>query len=266
MSDGYPLRGKLRIAPALNVPMRRPTACRPPATVWLDERLAGASRSQSATGSNWATRASGGRDPDAGAGSRRLVLQYRAAPDDERLDDVAATGLIQTGSRVTYHLLVAGEGADAQAFEQAMAPRLGRGESLQSLAHARPEIRAALDRAQQFVGLTAMLAVILAAVAIALATRRYTQRHLDGYAVMRCLGATQARLFALLSGEFAVLGVAACAVGCAVRLRGAGVIAVVDRRADRGAAAAADAAAGAAGLSPSASCCCSASRCRRCCS
>ena len=75
-------------------------------------------------------------------------------------------------------------------------PRLGRGERIDSLENARPEVRAGIDRAQSFLGLTAMLAVILAASRSRSATRRYTERHLDGYAVMRCLGATQPQLFA----------------------------------------------------------------------
>jgi putative ABC transport system permease protein len=85
---------------------------------------------------------------------------------------------------------------------------------VQSLSNARPEIRAGLERAQKFIGLTALLAVILAAVAVSLATRRYTRRHLDGYAVMRCLGATQAQLTRLFAWEFVALGVVACALGC----------------------------------------------------
>ncbi|HEY6241594.1 MAG TPA: FtsX-like permease family protein [Burkholderiales bacterium] len=59
-----------------------------------------------------------------------------------------------------------------------------------------------------------MLAVVLSAVAIALGTRRYTERHLDGYAVMRCLGCAQSQLFALFSWEFLLLALAASAAGC----------------------------------------------------
>src|SRR5258706_445513 len=63
-----------------------------------------------------------------------------------------------------------------------------------------------------------MLAVVLSAVAIALGTRRYTQRHLDGYAVMRCLGAAQSQLFALFAWEILVLALAASVAGCALGL------------------------------------------------
>ena len=130
------------------------------------------------------------------------------------LADIPATGLVQAGSRVWYQLLAAGPRASVEAFELWVTPRLGRGESLQSLANARPEIRVTLERAQKFVGLTSLLAVVLAAVAISLGTRRYTERHLDGCAVMRCAGASQRQLLGLFAGEFAALGVVAGAAGC----------------------------------------------------
>jgi putative ABC transport system permease protein len=139
--------------------------------------------------------------------------------------DLPATGLIQPGSRATYQLLAAGEQDRVVAFERWVKARLGRGERLESLENARPETRAALDRAQKFLGLTAMLAVILSAVAIALSTRRYTERHLDGYAVMRCLGAGQSRLFALFAWEFLLLALVAAGAGCALGFLGQAAIA-----------------------------------------
>jgi putative ABC transport system permease protein len=214
VSDAYPLRGRLRAAPALNEPDAEAEAGPPRGTVWPDERLAAALELKRGDRLELgdATLTVGAiltLEPD------RSTTFFNVAP---RLmmhkDDVAATGLIQPGSRVWYSLLAAGEKDAARAFEAWVKPRLGRGESLQSLENARPEIRAGLERAQKFIGLTALLAVILAAVAVSLATRRYTRRHLDGYAVMRCLGATQRQLVRLFTLEFAVLGVIAAAAGC----------------------------------------------------
>jgi putative ABC transport system permease protein len=214
VSDAYPLRGRLRAAPALNEPDAEAEAGPPRGTVWPDERLAAALELKRGDRLELgdATLTVGAiltLEPD------RSTTFFNVAP---RLmmhkDDVAATGLIQPGSRVWYSLLAAGDKAAARAFEAWVGPRLGRGESLQSLENARPEIRAGLERAQKFIGLTALLAVVLAAVAVSLATRRYTRRHLDGYAVMRCLGATQRQLVRLFTLEFAVLGVLAAAAGC----------------------------------------------------
>ncbi|HKO89468.1 MAG TPA: FtsX-like permease family protein, partial [Burkholderiales bacterium] len=128
--------------------------------------------------------------------------------------DVPWTNLIQPGSRVTYAFYVAGEHQAIDDYTAWLKPQIGRGEELQSLDNARPEVKQTLERAQQFLGLTSLLAVVLAAVALSLATRRYVQRHMDSYAVLRCLGATQDRLLRLFAGEFLVLGVISCAIGC----------------------------------------------------
>jgi putative ABC transport system permease protein len=215
VSDSYPLRGKLRTAPGLNVEDAESERGPVRGTVWPDERLALAldlkvgDRIELGDAA-FTVGAILTLEPD------RSTTFFNVAP---RLmmhrDDVPSTGLVQPGSRVWYYLLAAGERAAVRDLEAWVKPRLGRGESLQSIDNARPEIRAGLERAQKFIGLTALLAVILAAVAVSLATRRYTGRHLDGYAVMRCLGATQRQLVRLFAWEFAVLGAIAAALGCA---------------------------------------------------
>ena len=79
---------------------------------------------------------------------------------------------------------------------------------------ARPEIRSALEKAQRFLGLSALSSVVLAAVAVALGARRYLQRHLDACAMMRCLGATQGAILRMHVLLFFMLGAGASAVGC----------------------------------------------------
>ncbi len=216
VSNGYPLRGKLRVAVALNLPDAETGAVPQPGSVWIDERLALAlSLTVGDTLELGAGKFSVGAiltlEPDRGVSFFNLAPRLMMHEDD-----IPATGLVQTGSRVWYQLLAAGPRARVEAFELWVTPRLGRGESLQSLSNARPEIRATLERAQKFVGLTSLLAVVLAAVAISLGTRRYTQRHLDGCAVMRCAGASQRQLLGLFAGEFSALGALAGAAGCVV--------------------------------------------------
>ena len=111
---------------------------------------------------------------------------------------------------------MAGDPAEVARFETWAKGRLQRGESLETVDNARPEVRTVLDRAERFLRFAAMLAVVLAAVAVGLATRRFVERHLDGCAVMRCLGARQAQLMGLFIGEFVLLGLAAGVVGCAL--------------------------------------------------
>ncbi|MDP5240326.1 FtsX-like permease family protein [Uliginosibacterium sp. 31-16] len=138
--------------------------------------------------------------------------------------DLPASGLLVEGSRARYRLLLAGDLPVVKAFEAWAKPKLGRGEELESLDNARPELRSGLDRAGRFLRLTAMLAVVLAAVAIGLSARRYLMRHLDGAAVMRCVGARRGQLLALYLYEFLGFAVLVSAFAC---LAGFGVQAVL---------------------------------------
>jgi len=216
VSGNYPLRGRMRIADAPNA-ADRPTERGPaPGTVWLDGRLFGLLGVKPGDAielgdARLEVAAVLTLEPDRGASFFNLAPRVLM-----NLADVPATGLVQTGSRVYYYLLAAGEPETIGAFGDWVKPRLERGQRLETLENARPDARQTVERAESFIGLTALLAVILAAVAIALSTRRYTSRHLDGYAVMRCLGASQRRLVSLFAWEFAALGVLASAAGCAV--------------------------------------------------
>lgn len=130
--------------------------------------------------------------------------------------DLQASGLLGLGSRVSYHLLVAGPSSSVRTFRTWLEPRLEPGQQLRTLDDARPEVRRSLTRAHQFLVLVALLAVFMAAVAIALAARRYHVRHRDGMAVMRCLGAQAKQVRMALTTEFLLLGVLAGSGGCLV--------------------------------------------------
>ncbi|MBM3346680.1 MAG: FtsX-like permease family protein, partial [Betaproteobacteria bacterium] len=216
VSNGYPLRGKLRVSAGLNLPDDVTDVVPLPGVAWIDERLAVALSLQLGDAVEigklkLTVGAILTLEPDRSASffnfAPRLIMH---------VDDLAESGLIATGSRVSYSLLAAGEPEAVAAFGHWATPRLGRGQTLQSLTNARPEIRGTLERSQQFVGLTAFLAVVLAAVAVSLATRRYSRRHLDAYAVMRCFGATSGRLLRLAAMEFLALGLLASAIGCLI--------------------------------------------------
>jgi putative ABC transport system permease protein len=134
------------------------------------------------------------------------------------LADLPRSGLVQPGSRITWRLVVAGDTASAERFIAQTRPLLGRGQRLETAADARPEIRSALDRADRFLGLAALVSVVLAAIAVAMAARRHAARHLAGSAVMRCLGASQATLVGVHVGELLMLGLFASTVGVLLAL------------------------------------------------
>lgn len=216
VSEGFPLRGQLRVASALNEQDHSTAVVPLPGSTWIDERLAQALSlkvgDQVSVGD---VRLTVGAiltlEPD------RTASFFNFAPRlMMRMEDLAASGLITTGARVRYALLVAGEPEAVGAYEDWLKPLLGRGQRIESLRTARPEVNNTLERSQNFVGLTALLAVILAAVAVSLSTRRYSLRHQDAYAVMRCFGATSARLFRLAGLEFLLLALIASALGCLI--------------------------------------------------
>jgi len=214
LGDGFPLRGKFRIADAAG---ERDVANAPaPGTLWLSR--AGAD----------ALAAKPGDVIGIGSVELKLAAVVLQEPDGAidyfnvapkvflALDDLPATGLIQPGSRVTYKVVVAGEAAAVDTFAKAARAAIGRGQRLETIRDARPEIRSALDRASRFLGLAALVSVVLAAVAVAMAARRHSERHLSGAAVMRCLGASQRTLAAIHIGELLILGVVASLIGIAV--------------------------------------------------
>jgi len=216
VSAGYPLRGEMRIADQLfgaeRIARDVPTA----GTAWVDDRaltrlnlkpgdpvVVGRLRLRVAAVVT--------QEPDSAIGfinSLPRLLMSEA--------DIAATGLIQTGSRVRYRLYVAGDNAAVDAYRVWAERRIGAGQSIEGIRDARPEIRSALERAERFLGLAALVSVVLSAVAIALAARRFLLRHLDGCAVMRCLGARQSIIVRLYLLHFVLLGALASVLGCAI--------------------------------------------------
>ncbi len=213
---GYPLRGQLRIAPALFA-IDAPTRTLPaPGDAWVDARLAsglgvkpgdrvevGAARLRIAAMLTF----EGERGGNFMALAPRLMLNAT---------DLPRTGLVQEGSRVVYRLLVAGDATQVAAFQAWAKPRLARGEQLEDVRDARPELRQVLDRAQRYLGLAALLTVLLAAAATQMALRRYVQRHFDSFALLRCFGASQRSLFTLYLLQLGSLGVLAGVLGSAL--------------------------------------------------
>lgn len=160
-------------------------------------------------------------EPDRGAGFSAFAPRVLIAQAD--LD---ATGLVQPGSRITYRLAVAGDGArgDSQvaafvrwAEATQKADKL-RGLRVESLADGRPGMRQTLDRAEKFLNLVALLAALLAAVAVAIAARDFAQRRLDDCAILRVLGAPQRAIAWAYALEFGAVAVAASGLGVALGL------------------------------------------------
>ncbi len=213
VSGTFPLRGRLRVAAMPAGPDREVEGSPAPGTVWVGGPLVsriGAAVGQTIRVGNAPLTVAAiiTREPDS-------VLDYFGLAPRLLMNDadLAATGLVQVGSRVTHRLLVAGDVQTVERFDADMRARLGRGERIEGVRDARSEVRVSLERAQRFLGLASLLSVILASVAVALAARRFSMRQTDGAAMMRCLGAAQADIFAINAWQFLALAAAGCAAG-----------------------------------------------------
>ncbi|HEY0505742.1 MAG TPA: FtsX-like permease family protein [Lysobacter sp.] len=215
LGEGFPLRGSFRIVEASGAE-RDAGAVPARGTVWMSragaDTLGAKLGDQVALGdAHFRLAALVVQEPDA------ALDYFNVAPKVFlNLADVQSTGLVQEGSRIRYRLVVAGPAAAVEQFVETARASLGRGQRLETISDARPEIRSALDRAGRFLGLAALVSVVLAAVAVAMAARRHSARHLSGTAVMRCLGATQRTLVGIQVGELLLLGVVASTIGVAL--------------------------------------------------
>ncbi|WP_240724601.1 ABC transporter permease [Halomonas borealis] len=152
-------------------------------------------------------------DPSAGFGSFNPRLMVRVA-------DLEATGLIQPGSRIEYELLAAGSPAAVEAVTPRLERLRGEGVEVRDVRRDRPRLGSALARADRYLSLAGLAAVLLAGVAVAMATRRYVERHLDTAALLRCFGARQAELVRLFALQLLWLALAASALGALLGLAG----------------------------------------------
>jgi putative ABC transport system permease protein len=218
VSVGYPLRGGLKLVGTAgdDIGTREIPAAD---TVWVDPGLLAALNIKAGDPIKLGDKTFRiarliSIEPDRGAGfmnfAPRVMLSF---------PDLAATNLIQNGSRVTYRLLIAGEPAQVAAYKQWLQATLAqhnvKGVRVESLESGRPEMQATLERAEQFLSLVGLLSAMLAAIAVAMAARRFMLRHLDACAMLRCLGLTQNQVTTMYLIEFALVGLAGSILGAA---------------------------------------------------
>jgi len=216
VSDLYPLRGELRIASQLFADGEVVDHNPQPGTVWAEPML---------------LRQLGvdvGDKIYVGAAQFTIAGVVKYEPDRSgdmfsiaprvmlNLTDLPGTELIQEGSRIRYALLVAGDKPAVDQFRKYVKKRLGRGERIEGVEDARQEVRFALQRAQQFLGLAAIVSVMLSFVAVAMSARRFAERHLNTCAIMRCVGAKQSQITYVFFIQLLILGIFASLLGCAI--------------------------------------------------
>lgn len=109
-------------------------------------------------------------------------------------DDVEKTGVVNQGSRIWYKYYFTGDEDAIDNFVTWLKPKLDKSEKLGGINNSQNNVGSALEKAQKYLSLASLISVLLAAVAIALCAQRYSQRHFNTAALLRCLGASSAQV------------------------------------------------------------------------
>ncbi|MDH5454728.1 MAG: FtsX-like permease family protein [Gammaproteobacteria bacterium] len=213
VSDLYPLRGAVRVADELFGEQRAVDDIPAPGEVWADGALLAR------------VGADVGDVLDIGELQLTVtaVLTYR--PDQSigfaslaptvimNIADIESSGLVGEGSRVAYALLVAGDEQDVASFNDAIQDILPDEIRIRSQEESSERAYNAADRAQRFLSLTAVISLLLSAVAVAMSARRFAHRRMDTVALMKSLGATQGFVITVALVQLLLLGILGVAAG-----------------------------------------------------
>ncbi len=217
VTSNYPLRGSLRVSTTAYDEDTATTDIPAIGTVWVEPRLLALLNLDVGDNIELGTlnlvikkilRYEPDRGGDLFSLAPRVLMHY---------GDVKKSGLIQQGSLANYRLLFSpntNNKASVGDYRKWLKPQLKQHEKLLTTRDGRPELRVALERAQEFLGLAALISVLLAGVAIATAARRFAERHMDSSAIMRSMGASQSSVIQIFSMEMLWLAVIASSVGC----------------------------------------------------
>jgi len=217
VASGYPLRGRLRVSEQPGASGALTSGIPQPGQAWVDAALLDALAVP--LGAELLLGDSAFKvsriivnEPDRGAGfmnfSPRVMINQA---------DVAATGLIQPASRLSYRHAVAGEDRAVKSYVDWVQARVEantvRGLRVETMEGGRPELSGTLTRAEKFLNLVALLAALLSAVAVALAARSFAISHIDDCAMLRVLGLRQRTIAAAYTFEFVLIGLLASMLG-----------------------------------------------------
>ena len=211
----YPLRGELKSAPAPFAPETSGGGPKP-GEAWVESRLLTALNLKI------------GDSIDVGMKTLTLARVLTYEPDRAgnfysltprvliNLDDLAATGVVQPGSRVSYRELWRGNARALETYRQLIKPGLAANQRIQDARDGNRQIGGALGKAERYLNMASLVAVLLAGVAVALSATRFATRRFDASALLRCLGLSRRETMVLFSLQLTVLGLLASISGAAI--------------------------------------------------
>lgn len=217
VSNEYPLRGQIEYQREPGQPRELVSQGPAPGEVWINPRLLrllDIEVGDRLEVGNLQLTVSGllVREPD--GGFRLSALAPRVMM---HVDDVQATEVIQEGSRVEFVYLFAGEEASLESYYQWLEPQLEPSHEWEGVRDGETFSRS-LQRAESFLLLGGSLAVMLAAVAVAVASRQYALSQRDTVALLKTLGVRSRGIGNLYLKRLGLWGLAGAAGGLAIAL------------------------------------------------
>lgn len=195
ISANYPLQGAIELSNTLGVTGETLKANRlNSGEVWAEARLLNELQIQPNT--------------DVQIGEKSFRLNYVLIKDPAEaanpfqlaanvlmpLEDLDSTQLLSPASRAEYSLLFAGSPSAIRQLRTSIANRLQPTERIRSLEDGARPVRQALERAGRFLGLAALLSVVLAGAAIALAAASLIKHETRAVAVLKAIGLPRKRI------------------------------------------------------------------------
>ncbi|MDP4982087.1 ABC transporter permease [Pseudoalteromonas tunicata] len=193
-TESYPLRGKVIIKNTLDGDTFEVSSGPKKGEVWLSESIFYSMKLQVGDeveigAGRFAVSHVLVREPDGAlfsfTGNRRIIINQ---------DDIAATKVIQPGSRVFYRFLFAGDETTLSDYYSWLKPQLKDNQTWEGIKDRQSPLGDNLTRSSQFLLIAGLLGIILAAVAMAVSAKRYCERQYDPVAMMKTLGGSRSTI------------------------------------------------------------------------
>lgn len=210
VDDSYPLYGNLETLPAELTPIAGTVLVAPRLLDLLNSKV--------------------GDQLEVGDATLRISAQLLQEPDSGfnpfatapriliNLADLDKTGAVQPASRLTYRYMFAGSSLDLARFNHYLSPLLKADQRWTGIEDSAATVAKSLQRAQQFLTLSALLTLLLSAATVAVAMNHYCRSRYDLVAVLKTLGAGGRSLRWLIVGQWLSVLVLAAIAGCALGL------------------------------------------------
>ncbi len=131
---------------------------------------------------------------------------------------LASTGLVSFGARVEREAFIRlAPGRSAEAIAERYRPLLrDQRVRIRTVADDQRNLDNALQRLGRYLGLVALIALLLGGLGVASATHVYVRQKTETIAVLRCVGATAGQVFAVYVTQAAAMGLAGSVLGAAL--------------------------------------------------